>query len=274
MEKVLIAHSARRFPEAAFNFVRQIRNRKPVQVVDFVIPQYEPAPSGLIFDPLLKNTESPRVSMDEVEVADQNIMRFKRVCRQEDILCTIHNDKTAISGELIQKESRFADLMVIDSDRFYDPIEDRSLYHSLIMAIQKAECPVLVIPHNTAMPDQTILAYDGSASSVFAIKQFAHLFPELCGNRTFLVYAGEDKSASIPYEDNIKELAGHLFTNLTILHLHQNARKYFTNWLSAGRNAILVSGAFGRSSFSQIFRKSFAAPTIRDLRLPVFIAHR
>jgi hypothetical protein len=274
MEKILIAHSARRFPEAAFKFVQQLHYRKPLQVVDFAIPQYEVAPSRLFCDPVSIFAELPVVSADDAEVAVQNIMRFKRICGQEDILCTIHNEATAISGDRIQQESRFADLMVIDSDHFYEHMEEGDLYYSLMLAIQKAECPVLMIPNNASLPDQTILAYDGSPSSVFAIRQFAQLFPELCGNRTFLVYAGDNKSSSMPFEENIKELAGQLFSDLTILHLHQNAKKYFANWLGSGRNAILVSGAFGRSSISQIFRKSFAAPLIKDLRLPVFIAHR
>ena len=44
--------------------------------------------------------------------------------------------------------------------------------------------------------------------------------------------------------------------------------------LVADSNAILVSGSFGRSMFSEMFRKSFVSDVIAEHKLPVFIAHK
>jgi len=118
------------------------------------------------------------------------------------------------------------------------------------------------------------LAYDGSESSVYAIKQFAYLFPELCDNTTILVYAREKNGEEFPEEINIEELAARHFSDLTLLRLDADPRKYFSSWLMEHKKAILISGAFGRSEVSRLLRKSFVSDIISDHRLPVFIAHK
>ncbi|WP_301923889.1 hypothetical protein [Ferruginibacter sp.] len=40
------------------------------------------------------------------------------------------------------------------------------------------------------------------------------------------------------------------------------------------KSAILVSGSYGRSGISQIFKNSFIQNIIAEHRLPVFIAHK
>ena len=50
--------------------------------------------------------------------------------------------------------------------------------------------------------------------------------------------------------------------------------KYFNTWLSEIPNPIVVSGAYGRSLLSRVFRRSFVEDTLRAHQVPVFIAHR
>jgi hypothetical protein len=115
------------------------------------------------------------------------------------------------------------------------------------------------------------LAYDGSASSVFAIKQFAYLFPDLSDNKTILVFASEEID-DIPAHVNIEELAGSHFSNLAITVL--NGKKNFSEWVLKYENPILVSGSFGRSGFSSLFTKNFVINIIDAYKTPVFIAHQ
>ena len=44
-------------------------------------------------------------------------------------------------------------------------------------ALHASECPVLVVPEKFDFPESNILAFDGSESSVYAIKQFVYMFP-------------------------------------------------------------------------------------------------
>ena len=45
-------------------------------------------------------------------------------------------------------------------------------------------------------------------------------------------------------------------------------------WLSRRRNAMLVTGAQGRSGFSELFHKSFVNDILNGYMMPMFIAHR
>ena len=136
------------------------------------------------------------------------------------------------------------------------------------------ESPVLVIPEKFDYPMTNILSYDGNKSSVYAIKQFAYLFPEMSGNPTLLVYANKKTDSEIPEEVNIEELTARHFPDLTVTKIDSSSGKYFGAWISKKKSAILISGSFGRSLFSRIFRKSFISDVIRDHKLPVFIAHK
>jgi hypothetical protein len=51
-------------------------------------------------------------------------------------------------------------------------------------------------------------------------------------------------------------------------------RKYLSLWLEQKKNALFVTGSFGRSALSRLFKKSFIEDLFEDMRLPLFIAHR
>jgi hypothetical protein len=162
----------------------------------------------------------------------------------------------------------------LGSESFYENIgiSDPNIF--LKEAIHNSECPVLVVPEQYEFPQKNILAYDGSASSVYAIKQFAYLFPELADNKTVLLYAKDEDEPSFPDEHNIEELCSRHFSDLTLFKLGIDPHKYFGLWAGEKQRSIIVSGAYGRSSFSMMFRKSFVSDVIRDHKLPVFIANK
>jgi hypothetical protein len=58
------------------------------------------------------------------------------------------------------------------------------------------------------------------------------------------------------------------------MKLHLDPKDFFADWISNKKNAILVSGAFGRSSLSRVFKKSFVKDVIKEHKLPIFITHR
>jgi nucleotide-binding universal stress UspA family protein len=172
----------------------------------------------------------------------------------------------------IEHETRFADLLILSGERFYETIGGSNTEY-LADALKAAECPVLVVPETCELPLRNILAYDGSASSVFAIKQFAYVLPELCQNETLLVYVATNDEEALPDEAAIEELAGQHFKNLQLLKLNVTTKKEFATWIEANSNAMLVSGSYGRSFFSQLVRRSFVTDVIARHKLPVFITH-
>jgi hypothetical protein len=87
------------------------------------------------------------------------------------------------------------------------------------------------------------------------------------------VYATDDNK-DIPDLPYIEDLAVRHFPNLDIFKLDIDHREYFATWLSSRKNSILVSGSYGRSDLSNLFRHSFVNKAIAAHDVPVFIAHR
>jgi hypothetical protein len=140
--------------------------------------------------------------------------------------------------------------------------------------LEEAACPVLVVPEQFDFPKSIIMSYDGKEDSIFAIKQFAYLFPEWSDLPTILVYAGKDTNGNLPNKEMIEELVRSHFSHFTSDYLEMDPRKYFPSWMMEKESAILVCGSFGRSGISNLFKQSFVKEIIGDHRLPVFIAHR
>jgi hypothetical protein len=274
MRKILLVFDGTAFSEGAFDFVKELNKRAPVLATGVFLPQvqlanlwsYAEGASGTSFIPLLESRDAEKVQ--------KNIKRFENLCKQNNIAHRVHKDAMNFALPELKKESRFADLVIIGSEYFYTHLGASGANEYLQDALHESECPVLLVPEAFVFPANTILAYDGSKASVYAIKQFAYLFPEMTKNETLLVYAKKDNNTAIPEEPYIEELAARHFPDLTILKLDINPEKDFTKWTRDKENAILVSGSFGRSYISRAFKKSFITHAISDHLLPVFIAHR
>lgn len=274
MKKYLLAFDGTHFSAGAFEFARKMNELSPVLLTAIFLPQADFANLWSYGDAMGGPLFIPHIEQSEEENVDKNISRFEKLCQKEGIEYRIHKDFFDFALPELKKESRFADLLIIGSESFYDNLEIKEPYEYLQDALHGVECPVLVVHEKSDFPGTNILTYDGSESSVYAIKQFTYLFPELTGNPTMLVYAKAEADSEIPDEVNIEELAARHFRDLTVTKLDIKPEKYFSTWLTGKKDAILVSGSFGRSLFSRIFKKSFISAIIKDSKLPIFIAHK
>jgi len=273
MKKILLAFDGAHFSEGAFEFARKLNELSPVQLTGVFLPQidysnlwsYSTGVSGPLFIPLLEDMD--------VATIEKNIDQFIFLCQLNGIDFKVHKDFSDFALPALKKETRFADLLILDGESFYKNVGIHEPDDYLQDALHDAECPVLIVPEKFEFPENNILAYDGSESSVYAIKQFTYMFPEFTANNTVLVYAHADGDTEFPDENLIEELCTRHFTDLTLFKLDINPKKYFALWTGEKKGAILVSGAFGRSSFSQLFKKSFVSDVIREHKLPVFITH-
>ena len=211
---------------------------------------------------------------DESELVQQNINRFEKLCQGNGIEYRVHKDFYDFAIPELRKESLYADLLILGSEVFYEQSGSASPSIYLKDALQEIKCPVLLVPEKFEFPESIILAYDGSDDALYAIKQFAYLFPELATKQTVLVYASNDASEDFPDKIQMEELVARHFSNLTLFKLDINPKKYFGTWMLEKKSAMLVCGSYGRSGFSKMFKKSFVTDVIADHRLPVFIAHK
>jgi hypothetical protein len=273
MKKIIIPFDGGHFSKGAFSFVNSLHEMKHVLLTGIFLPEVDYARFFFFPTAFAAPVYIAGIENFQEENIDTNIEQFAQACQRNLIEYRIHKDLFGSSISQLTKETRFADLMVIGSEAFYtNGIVDGS-YEYLKDALHTTECPVIIVPEKFNFPSNIILAYDGSASSVYAIKQFANLFPELCNLKTIVLYA-EDEKHSLPDQVLIEELAARHFENLTITKLNSNHKNEINNWISEHQDSLLVSGSFGRSGFSEIFSRSFIIDIIKEHATPVFIAHK
>lgn len=277
MKKIILVFDGTNFSENTMHFIMELNDVQPLLATGVFLPQVDYANLWSYAAAASASSGAamaiPLIEPDEAELVTSNIRQFESRCKKAGIAFRVHKDFTGFGIPELRKESRFADLVLLDGSLYFQNLGSDQVSY-LKETIHGLECPVIVLPEDGRMPESLVLAYDGSGDAVFAIKQFAYLFPEWSELPALLVYAGSEEPADFPHKSQIRELATQHFRDLTIQQLDINPRKFFNTWLSEQKGTLLVSGSFGRSSISQLFKKSFVSEVIKDHQLPVFMAHR
>jgi hypothetical protein len=271
MKKVIIPFDGGNFSNGAFSFAIGMHEKKPVLLTGIFLPQVDY--SRIFFFPTAFAAPAyvPMGEDFDEETIDKNVEAFRAACTKNGIEFRVHKDLHDSAIQQLTKESRFADLMIVGSEVFYTGGSAGTIEY-LKDALRNTECPVVVVPEKFQFPTTIILAYDGSESSVYAIKQFVKTFPEFCNLKTILAYAGDEKH-QIPDEALIEEYAARHFVNLIVSKIAGTNKDNFNEWLARQENPLLVSGSFSRSGISELFSSSFITSTIKDHQFPIFIAH-
>jgi len=277
MKKVLLAFDGSNFSEGAFEFARRLNDFEPILATGVFMPQVDyanlwsyaaaaNAGTGLAYIPLIEEEES--------DLVRNNVQRFEELCQKNGIAYRVHQDLFDFALPELKKESRFADVIILGGELFYKGISETNQFLYLRDAIHATESPIIIVPEKYEFPTTNVLAYDGSSESVYALKQFAYLLPDLAKNPTLLVYSEGDQDKDFPSKQQIVELATQHYRDLTFYKLELNPRKFFNTWITNEKGSILICGSFSRSAFSQLFKKSFIRDIIIDHKIPVFIAHK
>lgn len=274
MKKLIIALDGQHFPKGAFEFAKEINRKANVLLAGVFL-------SPVDYSKLLAYTGMEGVALmpewtmrnEDDMLVNKNISLFREACTAEGIEFRVHKDTDLMAISSLIDESRFADALLVSSDLFYANVSREQPNFYLEEVLKRAECPVMLVPEEYEEPGQVVLSYDGNESSVFAIKQFAYVFPELAKKETTLLsITGQEDE--LPDYSLITELVSRHYPNLKLQNLHLKNKKAFGEWMKTKPNSFIVMGAFSRSMFSQLFRRSFASDIIRELKMPLFISHR
>ena len=272
MNKILLVFDGTHFSRQALEFIRQLNE---IQLTGLFVPQANYAnmrslSAGGRAEPFF----IPLPEEEDKLAVGKNIQEFERICKHNNIDYSVHKDLFDFALPEIKKECRFADLLILCSELFYKETAKEEPNEYVKEILHHSECPVLLLPEEFEFPSTNILAYDGTESSVFAIKQFAYLFPSLLGQETVVVFVNEKVGNSVPDNGYIEELVSRHFNKPVFMNLYYYPQKYFNLWAMGKKGGIIISGAFGGSALSRMFHKSFIKEVIHDHKLPVFIAHR
>jgi hypothetical protein len=273
MKKIVLPFEGRHFPEDVLEMLSQLNILSPVLLTAAFVPEVDYAQLWSLAAGAGAATYLAEVD-DEDEMIRNNTARLDDWCKRHNLRYVAHTDRFDFALQAIRKESRFTDLLALSTRHFFENISSDQPNVYMKEILHMAQCPILLVPEKACLPGHIVLAYDGSVSSIHAIRQFTYLFPELCHTTATLVYLSEKKEEVFPDESFISELAAQHFKDLRIQKLEMSAENFFGEWIADKPQPWLVTGSYGRSGWSQLFAKSFAMATLKQPSIPVFIAHR
>jgi nucleotide-binding universal stress UspA family protein len=219
----------------------------------------------------LQESDIP-VSTARGKVYAERINFFKEACKNRGANCSVHLDEGVPLTEIIN-ESRFAELLIVDPEISFGGKNGGVPTGFIKGVLAKSECPVVIAPFSFYGIDEILFAYDGSASSVFAIRQFIYLFPELADKKVTVLQVLENDNETIVEKEKVGELLQQHYSNIGFQSLYGNASEELFGLLIKRKNVFVVMGAFGRNMLSGFFKHSTGELIIKTINLPVFIAH-
>jgi len=227
-------------------------------------------PSVALIESRLQANAARRLTNQKL--MEKHIAAFTDIAEEQAVNFSFHRDKGVPSYEII-KESRFADLLVVDAGTSFKSQSERTPTDFVKEVLEHTECPVVIAPEDFESIDEIIFTYNGSASSVFAIKQFTYLFPQLRSKKISVISINETGEWDRADLSKLKELLQNYYADLHFEVLKGTIYKTLFEYVFQRRHALLVMGAYGRNALSRFFTPSRADLVINTVPQPIFIAH-
>jgi hypothetical protein len=278
MEKILLAANSKRLDRPTVEFACYLTNLTRSKLTA-IFMQGSAAKNGLLVELEDGVTYFERISLvdpAEVDMEDQGyadyIAFFMDIARQVGVPAFVNLER-GLSDAGLKAETRFADLLVLDASTPFSTRPGELTAGSVKSILQQAECPVIIAPKRFYGIENVIFCYDGSKSSVFAIKQFSYLFPQWKGISAKILYLNE--SAELPEKErsNLVDWLGYHYRDVQILIPPEGAANRFIDLLVERRSDIVVMGAYGPGLLDSFFDKDIDADNAGSTTLPIFISH-
>src|SRR6476661_3163923 len=155
MKKLLIAFEESDFSEGLFEFVRQLNEMEPVMVTATFLPHVKYADLWS-YGGAMPGTPLLEPFADDPAEAKKNIQIFESHCQRNGITYRIHAGAADFSLAELVRETRFADIMVLSSSKFYSFLSVPDPGNFTKDIINQAECPVIVIPDGCPFPSKLV----------------------------------------------------------------------------------------------------------------------
>jgi len=275
MQQILLVTNALTLNTSSVDFAAYVANVTKSRVIGLFLEQYEKAysavPQGAYEftgeEEAITDYSNPTISN---ELVRKNMQLFKETCTRHNVSSSIHYLKGIAVDEII-KESRFADLIIIDGGTSFNTENMDGIPSNFVKTLlARAECPVIISPFKFDEVNEIIFTYDGSNSSVFAIKQFTYLFPQLDETKITLIQIAPGEVNELTENDKLKRWLMMHYNAVHFEILHGAADEELFKKLVAKRNKFLVMGAYGRR---MLLDHSTADLVLKTIDIPVFIAH-
>ncbi len=199
---------------------------------------------------------------------------FEQICQHSGIEYSIHHDHN-IAIQDLKHESIYADMIIINVKETLTHYNEKLPTRFIRDLLSDTQCPILIVPQRYKPINKIILLYDGEPSSVHAIKMFSYLLPNMMDLETEVISVNQvHTTLHMPDNKLMKEYMKRHYPKAKYTVLKGLAETEIVNYLKpATDNTLVVLGAYRRGSISRWFRESMADVLMREVKLPLFIAH-
>ncbi|MBS1533355.1 MAG: universal stress protein [Bacteroidetes bacterium] len=204
-----------------------------------------------------------------------SVRDFEKACDAAGVNHIIHHDHSLAVREILA-ESVYADLLLADKHETFTQYEQTVPTSFIRDVLAGAECPVMVVPDEFKPLNKIILLYDGAPASVYAIKQFSYLFPNLRQLPVEVITIKSSESdRHLPENRRMKELMDRHFTDVAYTIAQGDPDNEIIEQLKyRQQDEVIVLGAYQRNGISRWFKPSMADLLMSELKAPLFVAHR
>ena len=278
MKKIIAAFDGLKFSASTRDYAIQVAQENGAHLVGVFLddPLYH---SYKVYDLIsekggISDAKQQRFLEIDARSRDAAVADFEAACRKAGLPFSVRRNKDIATQGLLH-ESIYADMVIICSNETFTHYEEKIPTRFIRDVLPEVQCPVLVVPTQYKPFSKLVLLFDGEPSSVYAIKMFSYMLPALKEHPS-QVLSVKPMSQSMHVPDNklMKEFMKRHFPKATYEVLKGIPETEIVNFLKASKDApLVVLGAYRRGMVSRWFRASMADVLMKDLKVPVFIAH-
>ncbi len=276
MNKIIAAFDGLRFSESTMQYAVYLAKQYNAHITG-VFLQQSTTLGFAVYTMIEKQSVSGENIFNEMEKSDKitlenAINKFQSACRDAQLSHTVHRDKRNARRELLH-ETTFADLLILNVEETFSYLEQDMPGRFIKDILHEAKCAVLMVPKYFSPIKESILLYDGSPSSIFAIKMFNYILPGMGKLETKVLFAKHDNDYQMPDKKLLKEWMSKHYSNTRYKILKGEENEIAATLSKESKEALIVCGAYHRSNLSMWFHQSLADLLLKEIKHPVFIAH-
>lgn len=209
---------------------------------------------------------------EKLALIDKNVKCLESACSNRGVVPELVFTEGSPASEMIE-QSRYADLLILDADTSFRRRFEGTPTDFVKDILKNSQCPVIIAPESFDGIDEIYFTYDGSASSLFAMKQFTYLFPAFGDKDVAVLHIEKENDWPHSVEKGLKNWLHNHYKTVVFNTREGDTDTEMLTTLFLRRNIFIVMGAYGRTSLSRFFKHSHADLLMRTITQPIFIAH-
>jgi hypothetical protein len=171
-------------------------------------------------------------------------------------------------------QATYHDLVIADARTDFNDYLLTSMNASLKDMLVDAHCPVLLLRPAKEPLSKIIFTYDGSYSSMYAIKMYSYLFPANRNISILLISVNSNRDDQVENEKLLEEWLNHHYSSIEKEVLRQNAKEQLLDAVNKfSGNVQVVISAYGKEAYARIFHPSHVHLLLKYSRASLFVSH-